>query len=47
MIRLVVHVTLPDNTTLRCGETVATESDPRGRVQDTFHVEPIEAATLE
>lgn len=40
MIRLVVHVTLPDNTTLLCGEMVVTGSDPRGRVEGAFRYMP-------
>ena len=36
MIRLLVHVTLPDNTGLLCGEMVATSPDPRGRIKGAF-----------
>ncbi len=40
MIRLLVHVTLPDNTKLLCGEMVTTAPDPRGRIQGAFRYVP-------
>ena len=40
MIRLIVHVTLPDNTTLLCGEMVSTSPDPRGRMHGAFRYVP-------
>ncbi len=36
MIKLNVIVTLPNNTTLPCGEIVATAPDPRGIIQGAF-----------
>ena len=40
MIRLLVNVTLPDNTTLFCGEIVTTLPDPRGIIQGAFRYAP-------
>lgn len=40
MIRLLVHVTLPDNTGLLCGEMVATSPEPSGRIKGAFRYAP-------
>ncbi len=40
MIRLLVHLTLPDNTGLLCGEMVTTSPDPRGRIKGAFRYAP-------
>jgi len=40
MIRLLVNVTLPNNTTLFCGEIVTTLPDPRGIIKGAFRYSP-------
>ena len=40
MIRLLVNVTLPNNTTLLCGEIVTTPPDPKGMIQGAFRYTP-------
>ncbi|MEA1968813.1 MAG: hypothetical protein U9N77_11430 [Thermodesulfobacteriota bacterium] len=36
MIRLIVKVALPDNTTLTCGEIITTKPDFRGVIKGAF-----------
>lgn len=40
MILLLVHVTLPDNTGLLCGEMVTTSPDPSGKIKGAFRYVP-------
>ncbi len=40
MIRLLVNLTLPDGSTLFCGEIVTTLPDSRGMIQGAFRYAP-------